>query len=358
MSGIKDVAALAGVSISTVSNVLNGTKYVSPELSERVMKAVEELSYHADPIARSMKSNRTGIIGVIVEDIGGVFYPYVVKGIDKITREKNYQMIICDVGNVSSNVKAIEKEESFFRSLTNSRVDGILFVSCIQKREESSYLTKIKKIVNKYKQTPLVSLERDFSQYGIDSVFFDSYENARIAVDHLIDVGCRKIGMVTGPKALQIAQQRTAGFIDVLTEKGMILDKSKQIVNGDYTHQSGYRGVKKLCDLNPDLDGVFLANDQMAVGAIKYLKRENVKIPEQIKVIGYDDIFFSGMIEPSLSTIHVAKNRTGIEAAKILFDLIENGEGSVAKGIKMESNLVVRNSTVKNSPDDWILTEW
>ena len=132
MSGIKDVAKRAEVSISTVSNVLNKTKYVSPELVKRVNQAVEELSYEVNPIARSMKNKGTGLIGVITEDLCGVFYPYVIRGINSVAVEKGYQLLICDAqGTYGSQIK---RERELFRRLISNRVDGIIFASTVNKK--------------------------------------------------------------------------------------------------------------------------------------------------------------------------------------------------------------------------------
>lgn len=359
MSGIKDVAKRAGVSISTVSNVLNQSKYVSPELVKRVEDAVRDLSYEVDPIARSMKSNKSGTIGVIVEDMCGVFYPYVVKGINSVVVEKGYQLVICDAQGVYGDVNAARREQEIFKKLFANRVDGILFVTMIHQDLLERHFNGILKRTNRFKRIPLVSLERDLTGIGIDSVYFDSYNNARMAVQHLIDCGCRKIGHITGPAVLQVAQERVQGYRDCVLQNKLLADWSRQIEYGDYSHQSGYLAMKKLLENMPDIDGVFCGNDQMAVGALKLLKEYGRRVPEDIKVIGYDDVFLSSIIEPSLSTIHIQKTHTGIKAAQMLFQRIENPDIERAPvGVKMESRLVVRCSTVADTEEEWIFVDW
>lgn len=360
MSGIKDVAKKAGVSISTVSNVLNKSKYVSPDLVMRVEKAVEEFSYEANPIARSMKNNKTGTIGVITEDVCGVFYPYVVKGINSVAVEKGYQIIICDTQGTYGDKDAIKREKELFRRLIASRVDGIIFVSSIPNKSAEKYFSQLRKQANKQKKIPLVSMERDMTDVGIDSVYFDGYANAQKAVQHLIDCGCKKICHITGATELQIAQERTRGFEDCMAKNHMYYDRKTMLVYGDYSHQSGYTCMKQLLEQVPDLDGVFCGNDQMAIGALKVLKEYGKKIPEDIKLMGYDDVFLASVVEPSLSTIHIRKRHAGIEAAKILFQRIEEQDEKYhdAVGIKMNARLVVRKSTVKDAPEDWNLVDW
>ncbi|MDO4273718.1 MAG: LacI family DNA-binding transcriptional regulator [Eubacteriales bacterium] len=359
MSGIKDVAKRAGVSISTVSNVLNKSKYVSPELVRRVEDAVKELSYEVNPIARSMKSNKSGTIGVITEDMCGVFYPYVVKGINSVAMEKGYQIIICDTQGTYGDRGAVKREQELFRRLFANRVDGILFVSTIPNESQEKYFAHIKKLGNQYKKIPIVSLERDFTSVGIDSVYFDGLDNAKRAVQHLIDCGCRKIGHITGPTVMEIAQERIHGYRSCMEENHLPVDEN-MIVNGDYTHQSGYMAMRKLLYDVPDLDGVFCGNDQMAVGALKVLKECGKRVPEDIKLMGYDDVFISSVVEPSISTIHIQKKHAGIEAAKMLFERIESADDDQQKpkGIKMDGRLVVRKSTVATAPEDWILSDW
>ena len=359
MSGIKDVAKRAGVSISTVSNVLNKSKYVSPELARRVEMAVEELSYEANPIARSMKNNKTGTIGVITEDICGVFYPYVVKGINSVAEEKGYQIMICDAQGTYGDKQAIKREKELFRRMIASRVDGIIFVSSVSSENREKYFSQIKKQANKYKKIPLVSIERDLTVVGIDSVYFDSYANSKMAIQHLIDCGCRKICHITGPTHMEIVKERAKGYRDCLKENNLDYCED-MIVHGDYSHLSGYVAVKQLIKQIPDMDGVFCGNDQMAIGVMKYLNEHGKRIPEDIKLIGYDDVFLASVVEPSLSTIHIRKRHAGIEAAKMLFRRIENPDINIGQpvAVKMDARLVVRQSTVKTASEDWNLVDW
>lgn len=358
MNGIKDVAKKAGVSISTVSNVLNKSRYVSPELVQRVEAAVKELSYEVNPMGRGLKNNKTGTIGVITEDMCGVFYPYVLKGINEIATEKGYQITICDTQGTYGDQAALQREREFFQKLVANRVDGIIFVSLVSNEEKEKYFAEIKEMAKRYKNIALVSIERDFTSEGIDSVYFDGFANAKMAVQHLVDCGCKKICHITGPAVLQIARERVVGYKCCMAENGIAVDEERMIAKGDYSHQSGYRAMKQLVMDVPDMDGVFVGNDQMAIGALKYLKEAGVRIPEDIKLIGYDDVFLASVVEPGLSTIHIQKKHVGIEAAKLLFDRIDFDDEREVRGIKREGRLVIRKSTVKNAKEDWNIFEW
>jgi DNA-binding LacI/PurR family transcriptional regulator len=201
-------------------------------------------------------------------------------------------------------------------------------------------------------------LERDFTSYGIDSVFFDGFYNARIAVQHLTDCGCKNICHISGPNGTQNAEERINGYLMALSENG-IRFQSSMIASGDYSHRGGYLAMKQLLDNNSLIDGVFCANDQMGVGALMVLKEYGLVVPDKIKVIGYDDIFVSSIIEPSLSTIHIAKHQAGNIAARIVIDRINSNDLNIPpQRILLEGRLVVRKSTVASAANDWILTDW
>jgi len=359
MYSIKDVAKLAGVSISTVSNVLNNSKFVSEDLTARVHLAVEQLGYEANPIAKKMKTKRTGTIGIITADMCGLFYPYVIKGIYEVLSDKGYDVLIADTNSVNDRLGGFEREKENIRSMLANRVDGIIFASTVPEDMRSSYLEEVQKLARKYKHIPLVSIERDFSAFGIDSVFSDSFNAARTATGHLISIGCKKIVHITGQIYTSESQDRLKGYIQALNDNGLYFDRNTMVSYGDYTHQSGYLAMKKLIDSSPDMDGVFAGNDQMAVGALKALNENKYEVPDNVKIIGYDNVFVTSIVKPSLSSINVKKKSLGKEAAGILLKRIQETEPiSKTLAVKLETNLIVRGSTVKNAHEDWILSDW
>ena len=338
MVTIKDVAEKAGVSISTVSNVLNQTKYVSPDLQKKVYQAVDELNYVRDSVASNMKRGYTKTIGVITSDICGLFYPYVVKGIYEIISKYGYSLTIYD-SHVVKNEKGLQKEEESFRHLFSNRVDGVIFVSNVSKKKEKSYLSKLKKQACMLKTTPLVSLERDFSKYGIDSVFYNNKNTAKMAVEHLIDCGCGRIAFISGPAGEEVPEERKQGYLEAIEEHGLSGEvKEGMMEKGDYTHQSGYKAMKRILHQAWPIDGVYAANDQMAIGALKALKEQGIQVPEQIKLIGTDDVFATSIVEPPISTVHIKKKHMGRSAAKILLRRIEElqnmEDGNVVQSVQ------------------------
>ena len=357
MTSIKDVARRAGVSISTVSNVLNQSKFVSEELAQRVRIAVQELGYHPDPVAKSMKSKHSRNIGVIATDICGLFYPYVLKGLFEVLSTNGYNMIIIDSNGLNDQFGSIERVTEGFEHLIRSRVDGIVFSSIFPESVEGIQMKKVLKMADHPRRVSMVSVEQDFTKYGIDSVCTDSLQGAEKATRHLIDVGCRRIGHITGPIFTRVGQDRVKGFQQAMAAAGMAVE-DRMVANGDYTHRSGYTAMCELLAQMPDIDGVFIANDQMSVGALRAIHEAGKKVPKDIKVIGYDDVFVASVLETPLSTIHIRKRHMGIEAAKLLISRIHMTTDEPARLIDLPSRLVVRKSTMFNAPEDWIMVDW
>jgi DNA-binding LacI/PurR family transcriptional regulator len=360
MISIKEVAQKAGVSISTVSNVINKKKYVSEDLAKRVLLAVEELGYYANPFAQKMKLKQSKVVGIITVDLRGMFYPYILKGVDEVLNELGYQLIAIDLNGASNRDETAKKLRESISDLIKNRVDGIIFPSMVTDEEQEGINAIIRKS-RLNRNTAFVCIEKNLSKFGIDSIFTDSIIGANKAASHLIDIGCRHIGHITGPIFYSIVQDRIQGYKNALFRNGFDIEDEKMISNGDYTHQSGYLAMKELLLKMPEIDGVFIANDQMSVGAMKAISEAGKKIPEDIKVIGYDDVFIASVLEPSLSTIHIRKQFMGKRAAELLIEQIENPLERVKNGvssIELESKLMIRKSTVKNAADDWIFVNW
>lgn len=358
MCSIKDVARRAGVSISTVSNVLNGTKRVSEELTRRVMIAVEELGYQANPIAKSMKSSKSHSVGIISTDIGGLFYPYIIKGLYGVLSQAGYSVQVFETDGARDPQHSWERVIEGVRRFVNYRMDGIVLTSIFPANMEEYYAQRILELAHREKKIPLISIETDFTRFGIDSIFADSFEGAIQATEHLIQKGCQKIAHITGPMFTRVSIERLAGFRSAL-EKANLPIIEDCIANGDYSHLSGYKAAKEILTKNTDFDGIFIANDQMALGAMRALRESGKRIPEDVKVIGYDDVFISSVLEPPLSTMHVLKRTMGERGAEVL---LKRMQGDISEeqvvSVKLEARLVERRSTNAAAVDDWILSDW
>jgi len=350
MASIKDVAEMAGVSISTVSNVINDTKYVSDELKIKINQAIVKLHYEVDPVARSLKSKKTMTIGVVITNINRIFFAQVIIGIQDSAVKNGYSLTFC---NTNDNFK---DEKRFIQMLESTWVDGIILDS-VSDINDVEYFKYLSSLGNNKKSIPVVSIERRAEGFGIDSVVVNNIKGGRIATKHLIQCGCIKIVHITGPLSSGIAQDRFSGYKDELRNKGLEI-RNERIVEGDYSPLSGYDAMMRILLAGIEVDGVFAANDQMAIGAIKAIKEKGLKIPEDIKVVGFDNTFIASIVEPSLTTINVPKYKMGDAAVELLIKRIEQRKEDCDKVIELPISLVLRQSTDLSGDKNWDLNDW
>jgi len=343
---IKDIAREAGVAISTVSHTIHGTKFVSPDLKKRIQKTITKLDYEVNPLASSLKSRSTKTIGVLVTNINRIFFPQFIKGIQTYCSKLGYNLTLCDTDD------QFEKEKYFMRMLKNQWVDGIILDS-VADESKTQYLDAICQMGDKRKKIPVVSFERELKGYPISSVTVDNYKGACLATKHLLDLGCRKISHITGPMYACMSKSRAQGYIDSLKEEKL----TPIIAEGGWSPLSGYHATKSLLRNYEQIDGIFAANDEMAVGTLKALKEHGLKVPEDVKVVGFDNTFVASIVSPSLTTINVPKFEIGISIAKLLIKNINNPDEK-PKNINLPINLIVRQSTALKGIDEWELFGW
>ncbi len=347
MASIKDVAEKAGVSISTVSNVINNTKYVSDELKARINKIIEELQYEVDPVARSLKSKKTMTIGVVITNINRIFFPQVIKGIQDCAAKNGYNLMFC------SSDDRLADEKRFIQMLENSWVDGIILDS-VADAGDREYFNHLSSLGGKKKSIPVVSLERKID--GISSVVVNNRQGGSIAARHLIDCGCRNIAHITGPLNSCLAADRLYGYKNELLKENLKTDDS-MIVEGDYSPLSGYRAMRQLLTAGMEVDGIFAANDQMAIGAIKAVRENGIRIPEDIKIVGFDNTFVASIVEPALTTVNVPQYKMGDAAVEALIRRIEDPSAE-AFCVELAINLIIRSSTDLRGDKNWDLYGW
>lgn len=353
MASIKDVANKAGVSISTVSNVISGKRYVSEELSIKVHNAIKELNYEADLVARSLKNNRTMTIGVIITSLSRIFIPQVLNGMQKSAEEHGYHLLI-----YASN-DDFESEKKYLQLLVNSRVDGII-IDTVADLDDEAYYRQLSELHKGEKKIPVVSIERNLSAYSVYSIYADNVKGGFLATEHLIHMGCRRIAHISGPGSIEMVLYRTKGYEQAHRKYNLEIQKS-YTESGDFSPFSGYRAVKRLIENGVEFDGIFADNDHMAIGAIKALKEFDVDIPEKVKIAGFDNTFVSSIVKPSLSTINVPKYRMGWEAAEKVCEMIDDEKKrNLWKNQCMElvTSLLVRESTGGKKVENWDLEGW
>jgi LacI family transcriptional regulator len=335
VSNIKDVAKDAGVSIATVSNVINSSKYVSEELCLKVEQSMKKLDYNINTIARNLRSKVSMTIGVVLQNINDVFFTEVLIGLEEYIRGQNYSLMFFNTNfDEKEEVKAIE-------SLRTMWIDGILLDSCVpdsQVAEYSKFLFKDRE----EKKIPIVLLERDFGR-DHNAVVIDNLEGAYSATKHLIDIGKKKILNISGKHDWSMIKQRSEGYKSALLDSGMKVD-TDYIEYGDMNMASGYDITRKALEYGKVFDGIFAINDRMAVGAMLAIKDSGIKIPEDIAVVGFDNISLYNLLNPSLTTINVPKYQLGYSSAKSLIDGIKS-ESYTSPIIKLPTKLIIRKST-------------
>lgn len=353
MATIKDVAALAGVSISTVSNTLSKKKYVSPEVTERVMKAVDDLGFSLDTTARNMKSRRSMMLGVILPNITRVFYSQVLAGINEIAGKEGYTVALY---NSEYDMK---KEQRYIDALVRNKADGIILDS-LASESDVEYFDKLNTLCQGNKKIHVVSMGRDFSRHGIYSVCWDNVSSAQMAVQSIIDLGCKKIVYMSSfsPRG---GQPRYEGYCQALKANGLSIDPSL-CIHVDGSSWAGYSATNRLLNDGISFDGIFAGSDQRAIGAIKAIQDHGLRIPEDIKVVGFDNTFVSSLIQPPLTTVNVPKYRLGREATEMILRL-QNCEDEgldfpKEKQISLQLQLVERMSSNPDRRTTWELEGW
>lgn len=349
--GIKDVARRANVSISTVSNVLNGTKTVSESLQERVMNAVSELNYEVNMVARGLKSGKTNTIAVIVPSLTSVFFPPLLKSIQTVANQNGYSL------SVFGTTGRLEREKEYIQMLRSQWIDGILLSSCVDTDapDSAEYIDMLSDLSVNGHPIPLICLESAIGP-KLDAVVMDDKEGLKTATEHLISLGRKRIAYIAAPTTFSMGKSRREGYLAALKQNELPVD-SQLIIEGDYSPVSGYDCMNALLARDVGPDAVAVGNDQMGIGAIRAILDAGLRVPEDIAVIGYNDNFPASLIQPSLSTIHVPKTEMGKMAFELFQRRAENPSASRML-VRLNGDLVVRNSTVAGTDTSWDLRSW
>lgn len=343
MAGMREVARVAGVSLSTVSIVLSESdKYVSPEIREKVLEAARKTGYVLKPRKRAEKT-----IAVILPSISSTFFSNLLRGIEEALSGQGYALMVCD------SEFQYEKEKQFIGMIKKQELCGVIIDSSCPENQEEAYAAFLKE---KYGDSgiPVVFLERRSKEESFGSVFVDHYGNAYQAVSHLISQGHRDIAHIGGIPGNIASRERTRGYYDALRGQGVEPDADLADA-GDFSPNSGYLAMKRLLQHGKSFTAVFAANDQMAIGAMKAVLSAGKRIPEDVAVIGIDNLSVSTMVSPALSTINVPTFQMGKEAVRLM---LEMREGVAAAQIQIPCGLIVRKSTDPAAGSEWELRGW
>ncbi len=325
---MKEIANLSGVSTATVSKILSKKdQFISETTRNKVLQIVNENNYVANKIASSMVTKKTYSIGLIIPDITNEFFTKLSRGVEDFANEKGYNVILCNTDNNG------DKAFDYLKMLEEKMVDGILLASDYNSSNGSRNVN-----------VPIVAIDRDVFGLGIEkSVGINNINGGYEATEYLISRGCKKILHLTGDLKYTPTNDRIKGYKSALENNNISFDENL-VITGDFTIECGYTGVKKVIDNKINFDSVFCGNDLIAVGVIKALQEENIKIPEDISVVGFDDVFLASLITPPLTTIQQPMYKIGYEGAKALINILEDNEFKNEK-VELNTKLIIRNST-------------
>jgi len=329
LTTIKDVASKAGVSASTVSHVINNTRYVREETSAKVLEAIQKLNYYQNSKAKGLVTGKSHIIGLVVSDITNPFFPELVSGVEKNAIQQGFDVFLFNTDYDSERASVI------IRRLIEQKVDGVIIMTT-----EIEY-----GLVNKLtsSEIPLVLLD-----WGvIDKLVSNIKENFETgiyeAINHLVELGHRKIAFISGPLRLKTANTRKEAFLTSMSKyQGMVCEPV--IVEGDFKIEGGESAATKILASAKLPTAILAANDLMAIGAIKGIKNKGLRVPHDISVIGLDDIFIASKMDPPLTTISLPRYQIGEMAWKLLHSLILNNS-EMGREEAIDTRLVIRGTT-------------
>jgi LacI family repressor for deo operon, udp, cdd, tsx, nupC, and nupG len=324
---ITEVAAAAGVSVATVSRALQRPEMVTEETRRRVHEAVKRLGYTPNAQARTLRTAKTRLIIALVPDIANPFFSEVIRGIEQVAHENHYSVLLGDTQN------SMSREQAYADMIAAKQADGLItLIPHVPKIQIDGRL-------------PVVNACECVKDRSISSIGVDNVQGARVAVNHLLTLGHRRIAFISGPASSPLTADRRRGYELALRGAGLELDDAL-VAPGDFSAESGLSAVEFLLARKKKFTAIFCSNDEMAIGAIRALKAFRLRVPEDISVVGFDDIRFARYTDPPLTTIVQPKNELGREAMNLLIEILAGGDAPTRKRV-LPADLVVRGSTAQ-----------
>jgi len=337
MIDIYDVAKKANVSIATVSRVINNKVVVSQKKKDLVLSVIEELGYVPSYAAKNMRIESSGYIGLLLPSITVPFYPYLIKSIDDYINEFNYSLVISSTDFEPGKIK---KQLDIFKS---KKIDGIIYDGLGTEKEEKI----LEDFLNKT-HIPVVFLENYIDNVKSSYIINDNYYGAYEATKYLAGLGHKKIAVINTKPNLYQDKERFNGYVNALKDSIIEFDNSLIFTTDEVNISDGYKACDALISSKNRPTAIFCLSDVLAFGALKCLYEKKVKVPDEISVLGYDDIEFSSICYPPLTTVHQRKKKMGLSAAKVLMkniELIRNHVKEIRTKIVLKPYLVIREST-------------
>ncbi|MEN3189080.1 MAG: LacI family DNA-binding transcriptional regulator [Atribacterota bacterium] len=329
MVSIKDVARLAGVSPTTVSRVINGTGAASPQTTERVLQAVKTLGYQPNLLARSLRVQRSKLLGFLVIDIESPVFARFAKHVEETATKKGYNLILCNVGE---NPK---REKEYLEILIQRQVEGIIF----SRVSDESLLYKTPQL----SRIPYVVLDRNLEKEEAPTVKLDNHRAGALAAEHLIALGHRYLACITGPLTIKICRERLEGFLETAKKKG-IPEANLLVIEGNFKIDGGKAGVEHILTHPHPPTAIFCMNDLMALGALSTIRERGFSVPEDFSVVGLDNTILSEYSFPPLTTVAQPFDQMARETIQLLMKLIQ-GKKIRKREILLPPKLLIRAST-------------
>jgi LacI family transcriptional regulator len=331
LATVGDVARLAGVSTSTVSHVLNNTRFVSDELRARVKTAMRELDYTPNAAARMLTLKRSHTIGLVVSDIRNPFFASVARGVEDVAQEQGYTVVLCN------SDEDAEREQACLSALETRAVDGVLLASAGVADKHLSRLVRA--------GYPIVLVDRDLPELGVPAILLDNEGAACQAVQHLIAAGHRRIAMLSGRASISTTTERIAGFRRALDDAGLDFDE-RLLVSGASTSEGGARAANTVLAVSPPPTAIFSGNNLMSIGALQAIASRGLSVPDDVALVGFDDFPYpwSDAFRPHLTTVAQPTYELGRRAAEVLVGHLR-GTSKGAERVILQGALVIRESS-------------
>ena len=308
MATIHDVARQAQVSAATVSRVLNGRPNVDPALVVRVRQAMADLDYEPNAVARNLRRSSTTLWAVIISDVGNPFFTALVRGVEDVAQQAGYSVVLCNTDEDPA------KEDRYLQVALAEKMAGVIISS-------SGRASRVDQLIQS--DTPVVAIDRQLRNANVDTVLVDNEHGAEIATTHLIEAGYRHVACIGGPRRLSTAAQRLRGYQRALRTHRMPYDE-RLVRQADFREDGGYKAMQSLLDQDAQPDAVFVVNNLMTIGAVQCLLDRGVRIPQQIGIVGFDEIPWAHLIRPPLSTVSQPTYELGRTAALLLAERIKS----------------------------------
>lgn len=333
MATIREVAKEAGVSVATVSRVLDGKGDVNGDTESRVREVIRELDYQPNRVSCSRTGCKTGTIALILPNIMNPFFSELARAVEDTARSRGFSVIFCNSDDLGA------REKTYFEVLHQKYIDGIIFASSTLDEDL---------MVGSGGNIPMVVLDRAPERGGCSVIRSKNAEGARMAVQHLVDSGCRKIAHIAGPRRLITSQERLKGYREMVEERAWF-DESL-ILPGCFSIVGGKGAAVALMEAHPDVDGIFAGNDLMAIGALKTLNGMGVKVPEEVSLCGFDGVGATEWTEPELTTVAQPIYEMGARATLHLMDWVQKKTDQV-QNLELDVHLIERESTRRRRRD-------